>query len=84
VTKTVGSNRKNTRVFCLKEKRKNFTCPPLPVGRQVWGKELLLNLNSTPVVTSSDDFLLTSVPLKKSSIFCWLHFQYTNFSKEKQ
>jgi hypothetical protein len=33
-----------------------------------------LNLNGTPVVTSSDDSLLTSVPLKKSSAFCWLHF----------
>jgi hypothetical protein len=51
---------------CLKEKRKNF-------------KELLFNSNGTPVVTSSDDSSLTSVPLKKSSVFCWLHFQYTNF-----
>jgi len=32
------------------------------------------NSNGTPVVTSSDDSLLTSVPLKKPSVFCWLHF----------
>jgi hypothetical protein len=56
----VGSIRPNLKDFASKKKRKNF-------------KEQK-NSNGTPVVTSSDDSSLTSVPLKKSSVFCWLHF----------